>query len=50
MLNNVIFEETEGWTRGNEPLLSFDLADPAIAAERLKEASFLRVSWTRTEN
>jgi hypothetical protein len=48
MLNNVIFEETEGWTRGNEPLLSFDLADPAIAAERLKEAS--SASWTRTEN
>ena len=50
LLENVIFEETEGWAQDNEPLLSSDLADSAIAAERLKEASLSSVSWTRTEN
>jgi hypothetical protein len=50
MLNNVIFKETEGWMRDKEPLLSSDLADSSIAAQKLKDTFYMDAAWSRTEN
>ena len=36
-LTEVIFERTEGWVKGNEPIDAQTLADPALAAKLLRE-------------
>lgn len=48
LLENVTFEETDGWKCGDDAVLSTDLADSSIAAQKLKEN--LGEAWSRTEN
>ena len=45
-LTSVVFENPDGWSAGGEAIPAADLADPAAAAEYLKDAYCWEV-WTR---